>query len=209
MGLQSSRSTRVARTRSPRDFPARQFGALTRQSVQAHHGLYEGYVKQVNALQEALCKRRRGAAGDPVRPQEALARRLSFESSGMFLHELFFEQYLVAAVKPAARKSSFVGLAARSFGTFRRWQAHVLDLSATRGSGWIVSVADPASGYINNLWVDLHHLCIPAGSQVVFALDLWEHAYWLDYGPQKKTAYVKDALAALTLSCLDRRIARS
>ena len=81
-------------------------------------------------------------------------------------------------------------------------------LATTRGIGWVVAAWDRSAGQLVNLWVDLHHLLLPAGHDVVFVLDLWEHAYWNDFGPKGRGAYSKFVLANTDWQVVESRFAR-
>jgi len=191
-----------------RPFEPALFGKLGAASVNAHLGLYQGYVTQTNAVLESIAQRERleSAHADHLAAPESLARRLSFELNGLVLHELFFEQYL-----PATHEGSgaFERAACHNFGSVERWKAGVRALSKARGPGWVVTVLDEQRDYLHNLWIALHELYVPAGHRILFALDLWEHAYINDYGVKGRDEYAEAALQAASLACLDARIDRA
>lgn len=179
-------------------FKFREFGSpgLSAPTLATHLDLYRGYLSQSNELLAAVADPSlRRSAGGVARPRESVARRLSFELDGVKLHEWYFEQ-LAGAGGARAPSSSSVAAEAMdvAFGGFDGWREDVEALSATRGIGWVVTAWDAGAGQLMNLWIDLHHLALPAATDVVFVLDLWEHAYWTDFGPKGRAAYARFVL---------------
>ena len=91
------------------------------------------------------------------------------------------------------------------FGGIDGWLADVKTMGETRGSGWVVTFWDPAIGLLTNTWIDLHHLAVPVGQRVVFVLDLWEHAYWTDYGAKGRGKYIDGMLLDTDWGVVERR----
>ena len=174
-----------------REFRIAAFGGLSAAAIEAHIGLYKGYAEQTAAVVKEL----RAATKYPpdlavLTPRETLARRLAFEGNGEHLHELFFEQLVAPA---AAGEGKFNAAAAKRFGSFQAWQDDILELGKTRGPGWVATCLG-AQG-LENYWIDLHELTTPADSPILYLVDLWEHAYWTDYGARGRDRYLRDLLA--------------
>ena len=117
------------------------------------------------------------------------ARRFAFEYNGIVLHELFFEALGAPGATSPDKQGPLVEAAERSFGGLEQWMQHAAALAKLRGIGWIVTVREAATNRLYNAWVDLHHLMVPANTQVVMALYLWEHAYLLDFAPSQRANY--------------------
>lgn len=179
-------------------FNFREFASpgLSAPTLATHLDLYRGYLAQANELLTALGDPAlRKAAGGVARPRESIARRLSFELDGVKLHEWYFEQLAGAGGARAPAPSSVAAEAMdMACGGFDGWRADVEVLAATRGIGWVVTAWDAGAGQLMNLWADLHHLSLPAATDIVFVLDLWEHAYWADFGPKGRAAYTRFVL---------------
>jgi len=190
-----------------REFPA---GGLSARALATHLELYRGYLTQTNALLGAALgpELRRNAAA-VMRPRESIARRTSFELNGVKLHEWYFEQ-LAGRGGVAAPASASLAMEAMdvAFGGFEPWRDDIEALATVRGIGWVVSAHDPTGGQLVNLWADLHHLLVPAGLEVVFALDLWEHAYWDDFGPRGRGQYARFVLDNTDWQVVEARFAR-
>jgi Fe-Mn family superoxide dismutase len=185
-------------------------GGLSEATLATHLELYRGYLTQTNELFTALADPalRRGA-GEVTRPRESVSRRLSFELNGVKLHEWYFEQLAgQSGARPPEASSVAMEAMDVAFGGFDGWRADVEALATTRGIGWVVAAWDSSAGQLVNLWADLHHLLLPAGHEVVFVLDLWEHAYWNDFGPKGRGAYSKFVLANTDWQVVESRFAR-
>ncbi|MEO6078398.1 MAG: Fe-Mn family superoxide dismutase [Steroidobacteraceae bacterium] len=172
-----------------REFTLAPFGALSAASIKTHLELYKGYAEQTDAVQKQLVAPLAAQPPSVFTARETLARRLSFEGNGANLHELFFEQF----EQPGKGEDpEFSSALQRRFGSFRKWQEDILELGKARGPGWVLTSYRAENASIENFWIDLHELGIPAGSAVLYVVDLWEHAYWLDYGPKGRDKYMGD-----------------
>jgi Fe-Mn family superoxide dismutase len=186
-------------------------GGLSTATLATHLELYRGYLAQTNELVGALADPAlRSEAGGVTRPREAVSRRMSFELNGVKLHEWYFEQ-LAGQSGTRIPESSSVAAEAMdvAFGGFEGWRADVEVLATTRGIGWVVTAWDGSAGQLVNLWADLHQLLLPAGHDIVFVLDLWEHAYWNDFGPKGRGAYSKFVLDNTDWQVVEARFARA
>jgi superoxide dismutase, Fe-Mn family len=175
-----------------RQFKIEPFGALSVPAIKAHLDLYRGYVDETDAVLRQL-DTPPPATPFPaaLTPRETLARRLSFEGNGAILHELFFEQF---ETQGGSEDPAFSTAVAERYGSLANWQEDILDLGTTRGPGWVLTCLHRDS-LIENFWIDLHELGAPAGSSVLYAVDLWEHAYWSDYGAKGREKYMRDLFA--------------
>jgi Fe-Mn family superoxide dismutase len=175
-----------------KQFRIEPFGGLSAAAIKTHLELYKGYSEQTDAVLRQLDT---PPPSTPLpaalTPRETLARRLSFEGNGAILHELFFEQ-LEGPGK--AEDPAFSTAVAQRYGSFDKWQEDVLDLGTARGPGWVLTCLHRDS-LIENFWIDLHELGSPAGSAVLYVVDLWEHAYWTDYGAKGREKYMRDLFA--------------
>jgi Fe-Mn family superoxide dismutase len=189
-----------------REFDLTAVTGLSARAVELHLELYGGYVKAFNTLlaeQQAAYP----AAGEPATPLDlsAHARRFAFEHNGIVLHELFFEALGAPGGSSPDRQGRLADCAGRSFGSLEQWMQHAAALAQLRGVGWVVTLHDPARDVLYNAWVDLHHLAVPANLQVVLALDLWEHAYLLDFAPAQRDTYFEMLWSSVNWSKVEQR----
>lgn len=148
-----------------------------------HFALYEGYVKNVNTLQELLPTK---ALGTPEYAE--LKRRFAWEWNGMRLHELYFEN-LSREENIAGPETSLKDMLAASFGTFEAWEEEFFGIALMRGIGWVVLSRDESTGQLFNTWINEHDGGHLAGNTPLLVLDVFEHAYMTDYGI-KRADYV-------------------
>ncbi|OGZ96229.1 MAG: superoxide dismutase [Candidatus Sungbacteria bacterium RIFCSPLOWO2_02_FULL_51_17] len=156
---------------------------FSEQSLKNHFTLYQGYVKNVNTLvqeREALIRDGRGGA-----PQYAeLTRRFGWEFNGMRLHELYFGNMAQSGV--ALASDSLLGNElVRVFGSFENWEKDFRAAGGMRGIGWVVLYFDPEAKMFFNVWVNEHDMGHLATAVPLLVLDVFEHAYMLDYGIKK------------------------
>src|SRR3989344_4583902 len=189
-------------------YTAKQFNlpaltGLSEKQVKVHLALYEGYVKHVNLIAEKLQAVRDGKLEmDPYITAE-LRRRLAFEFDGMRLHEYYFEQFEGGATAPNA-DSALASVATEKYGK-EGLEAHIRETAAARGIGWGVVYYDPRGKTLQTVFVGDHEVGQLAGLPILLALDLWEHAYMVDYVPAEKKSYIDAFFANLNWSVIEKR----
>jgi Fe-Mn family superoxide dismutase len=151
-----------------------------------HFTLYQGYVANTNKLSDLLGGML--ADGKTATPEYAeLKRRFGWEWNGMRLHELYFGNL---GGKDALDPASNLGKAvAAEFGSVEKWEADFRAAGAMRGIGWVVLYQDKAGGRLFNQWVNEHDVGNPAGAVPLLVMDVFEHAFMVDYG-LKRADYI-------------------
>lgn len=176
---------------------------FSEQLLKNHFTLYQGYVKNVNALIEeraALLKELKAAT-----PQYAeLTRRFGWEWNGMRLHELYFGNMARSGVALSA-DSSLEKKLAGAFGSLQEWEKDFRAAGAMRGIGWVVLYHDAIADTLFNVWVNEHDMGHLAGAVPLLVLDVFEHAYTLDYGI-KKADYLDAFFKAIDWSIVSDRL---
>jgi Fe-Mn family superoxide dismutase len=180
---------------APAPFETRRFdfsnvSGLSDRALDIHRSLYEGYVKETNALLPFVYSSDSVKDGSPAArlQRDGLIRRFAFEHNGMVLHELFFEA-LRGRSDPPRANGVFVRALERSYGSFEVWQSDVRSLAQTRGIGWVITMQSE-DGRLSNEWIDEHSHGVLARSTPILAIDLWEHAYLIDYKPSERSQYL-------------------
>ncbi len=173
-----------------REFDLTGVTGLSPRAIELHLELYQGYVAALNKLlaEQRAAYPELGAAATPL-DLSSHARQFAFEHNGVVLHELFFEGLGTTGSSSIDQGSVLAEAADLSFGGLTQWMQHAAALAALRGIGWVVCVRERATNRIHNAWVDLHHLNLPANTDIILALDLWEHAYLLDFAPSQRSNY--------------------
>jgi Fe-Mn family superoxide dismutase len=152
-----------------------------------HFTLYQGYVTNTNKLLDALAAMLKEAK--TATPEYAeLKRRLGWEFDGMRLHEYYFENL---GGKAALDLNGKLGKKiVESFGSYEAWEKDFKAVGTMRGIGWVVLYQDPADGRLINFWVNEHDMGHPAGCLPILIMDVFEHAYMIDYG-LKRVDYIE------------------
>jgi len=151
-----------------------------------HFTLYQGYVTNTNKLTDILAAMLKD--GKTAAPEYAeLKRRFGFEFNGMRLHEYYFENL---GGKAALDKSGALAKKlAETYGTYEAWEQDFRATGAMRGIGWVVLYQDNVTGGLFNQWVNEHEVGHLAGCRPLLVMDVFEHAYMLDYG-LKRADYI-------------------
>lgn len=153
------------------------------QLLKNHFTLYQGYVKNVNILNEELdALLEQGKAATPGYAE--LVRRFGWEFNGMRLHELYFGNMANIGI-PLAAESPLAESIREAHRTYENWEKDFRAVGAMRGIGWTILYYDPESKKLFNVWVNEHDVGHLAGAIPLLVLDVFEHAYTLDYGIKK------------------------
>jgi Fe-Mn family superoxide dismutase len=181
---------------------------ISDQTLQLHFGLYEGYVKATNALRAQLQEFLRDGTIDQeeMPAYSELTRRLGFEYNGMILHEYYFGNLRRGGSDRPASNSGLGQAIDVSFGSFERWKADFCSVGMMRGVGWALCNVDPSSGRITNHWITLHEHGNVAGFVPVLAMDVWEHAYLLDYKPSERKQYIQAFFSNINWNIVEERL---
>ena len=167
-----------------------------------HFTLYQGYVTNTNKVLDTLdAMLKEGKAGTPEYAE--LKRRLGWEFDGMRLHEYYFENLGgKAALDPAGKLAKKL---AEGFGSFDAWEKDFRATGAMRGIGWVVLYQDPANGRLINFWINEHDVAHPAGCTPILIMDVFEHAFMLDYG-LKRADYIEAFFKNLEWKAAEARL---
>lgn len=165
---------------------------ISQKQIEIHLKLYEGYVKFFNELRATLAELRKDSEKNAYALGEVM-RRLPFEFNGMRMHEYYFEQFEGGKSDP----SSDSELAKALFEKYGDWSGfinHFKSVALMRGIGWTILAYDPIGKTPHVYWVNDHELGQLAGLPIILVLDMWEHAYMVDYVPSDKKNYVEAIL---------------
>src|SRR6266508_446517 len=157
---------------------------ISRATIEAHYKLYEGYVNKRNEILRKLDGIDTGSANQVYSDIRALKVELSFAIGGIKNHEIYFEHLGGGGGDP---DGLIRGLIDRDFGSVTDWRA---DLKATGmgGRGWAWTAYDWDEGRLFNYIGDAQNTFPIWNATPLIALDVYEHAYFLDYPPER-TSY--------------------
>ncbi len=171
---------------------------LSNDLLKNHFTLYQGYVNNTNKLLTLL------STLDKASPEYAeLHRRFGWEFNGMRLHELYFENLSLNPIKFNA-ESNIGKLILEQYNSFDNFEKEFKSLTAMRGIGWVVLAYDSLENKLFNIWVNEHDLGLLAGLDILLVIDVFEHAYMLDYG-LKKVDYVNTIFNSIDWKIVEKR----
>jgi superoxide dismutase, Fe-Mn family len=152
-----------------------------------HFTLYQGYVTNTNKVLDIIDQMlKEGKSASPEYSE--LKRRLGWEFNGMRLHEYYFDALGGNGI--VANNSRLERKKIEDFGSTEAWEKDFRAAGAMRGIGWVVLYQDNISGKLFNCWINEHDAGHPAGCMPILVMDVFEHAFMLDYG-LKRADYVE------------------
>lgn len=165
-----------------------------------HFTLYEGYVKNTNTLIETL-RSGKHAGGTPE--WNELTRRFGWEWNGMRLHELYFSNMKNGGTPLADGELKKV--LEYVWGSVENWKKDFIAVGGMRGIGWTVLACDTEKHMVFNTWVNEHDVGHLAGATPLLVMDVFEHAFMLDYG-LKRADYIAAFMSAIDWSVVEKRL---
>jgi Fe-Mn family superoxide dismutase len=175
---------------------------INREQFEAHMRLYEGYVTNINKIDEELLQ------GNPERDQanttfsyyRECKRGETFALNGVILHELYFENIGGYDAPDRATKE----IIERDFGSVPKWQEDFI-ATAKASRGWAVLAFDQRSDRFRNISLDAHDLGNIAYSSPILVLDMYEHAYFLQYA-DNKAEYINNFMKNINWDVIGKRL---
>ena len=171
---------------------------ISRTTIEAHYRLYQGYVTKRNEILGLLSSVDLVAANQVYSEFRALKLDLTFAVGGIKNHEIYFEHLGGEGGDP---DGAIGALIERDFGSTDAWRA---DLRATgmAGRGWAWTAYDWDEGRLFNYIGDAQNTFPVWNATPLVALDVYEHAYFLDYQTDR-SAYIEAFLANLHWSVVN------
>jgi Fe-Mn family superoxide dismutase len=158
--------------------------------MQLHHDKHhQAYVTGANTAFDGLSEAREKNDFSRI---AALERALAFHVSGHVLHSLFWQNLTAAKdARAGGQPDGALGTQIeRDFGTFQAFRGQLTNAAATiMGSGWAALVWEPVSKRLVTTQIHDHQSDVTQAGIPLLVLDAWEHAYYLQYGPDKKSFF--------------------
>jgi len=181
----------------------RHLDGISEKQIEEHLKLYSGYVKHTNLIREKIAE----LSGDKENSSyiiSELRRRFSFEFNGMRMHEYYFEQF-EGEQKDLDPESTLVKVLAEKYGSLETFIEHFIEVGKSRGIGWVVLSYDPVGETPHVVWVGDHELGQLGGLPIIAVMDMWEHAFMVDYTPSEKGKYIDAFLKNINATVLEKR----
>jgi Fe-Mn family superoxide dismutase len=196
------------KTYQPKTFNLSGLTGISDKTLEMHFKLYEGYVTNTNTLTEKIAAILSDGAVDQeeMPAYSELTRRLGFEYNGMVLHEYYFGNMKRQGGDDPQRGSQFREAIERSFPSYEIWKTDFAGVGKMRGVGWAICFLDPANGSVSNHWITLHETGNVAGFVPLLVMDVWEHAFLLDYKPAERPKYIEAFMANVDWGAVESRI---
>ena len=194
-----------------KEFNLSGLNGISDQTLEMHFKLYEGYVKETNKLTEKISEFLKDGKVDQeeMPAYSELTRRLGFEYNGMVLHEYYFGNMKQQGSGDPDKASNFIKAAETSFGSYDIWKADFVGIGKMRGVGWAICYENPANGRLSNHWITLHEVGNVAGFNPVLVMDVWEHAFLLDYKPAERPKYIEAFFSNIDWVACEQRLQKS
>jgi Fe-Mn family superoxide dismutase len=198
-------------TYQPKKFNLAGLRGISDQTLEMHFKLYEGYVKETNRLQQNIAGiLKDGRVDEQEMPAYSeLKRRLGFEYNGMVLHEYYFANLDKDGGGDAAPTSRFTQAVKADFGEYEIWKTDFVGVGKMRGVGWAICYQDPTTGRLSNHWITLHEGGNVAGYSPILVMDVWEHAFILDYKPAERAKYIEAFFANVNWRAVEARLQKT
>jgi len=192
LGNQTNMSFAQARKEEKMPYTAKDYSKLlgmegfSETLLKNHFTLYQGYVTNTNKLVDTLGPLlKEGKTGNPEYAE--MKRRFGWEFNGMRLHEYYFEN--LGGKGGIDKAGKLAKKISESFGSYEEWEKDFRGVGAMRGIGWAVLYQDNLSGNLFNCWINEHDGGHLAGCTPILILDVFEHAFMIDYG-LKRADYI-------------------
>lgn len=160
---------------------------MSDESVNIHHDkLYVGYVNKMNAIGGELAEMSRSediAGNQTYSELRALRRGETFAANGSYLHEYYFG---VLGGDGEVSENELINAIEQKWDSFENFTKYVTE-SAMSVRGWVVLAWDVQKGRLKVYGADSHHDGAVWGCLPIFALDVYEHAYFADHGSDRKS----------------------
>lgn len=156
---------------------------ISEKTISIHHDkLYGGYVKKWQEIGERLKTADNTEANASFSDLRELKLEESFVANAIILHEAYFD---VLGGKGEA-EGEIIKAIEKDFGSFEKWLEDFKALGLC-SRGWTILAYDFNEGKLRNFLVDAHNLCGVWGTSPILVLDMYEHAYFIDFGSDKKS----------------------
>lgn len=179
----------MTKTFEEKKFNISKLNGISEKTIEEHLKLYSGYVKNTNTILAKIDEYTNNAEVNAYALGE-IQRRFAFEFDGMRNHEYYFAHFEGGSTT-LTTSSSLKKIVEEEWGNFDKWLNRFKSIALIRGVGWTILYYDSSTKRLLNAWIDEHHMGQLVGLVPILVLDMWEHAYFIDYTPGEKKKYVE------------------
>lgn len=170
--------------------------------LKQHFELYNGYIKSVNEINEKIANLKEKKGNPSYSEYRSLLSFKAFPQNGVILHEFYFSNLSSKKTSPSQKLIAFIN---HEFNSFDECINGLKEAAKSVRSGWVILGYDERQVKIQNSIIDLHDEHVPFLNIPLLVLDVWEHAYTLDYGINK-TAYLDAFINNIDWDMVSKRL---
>lgn len=196
----------AAETIQPMTFPnLSNVEGISQNQLNQHIELYNGYVKKINDIQGQI----NGMTPelDKMNATYSVYRGLHVEQTyalnGVILHEYYFEN-MGGAKTPATETGLLEKIITQEFGSWQNYINHLLAVGKSM-RGWAITGYNMRDHRVHNYGLDLHNQWVPVNVIPLLVLDVYEHAYMIDFGT-KRPAYLEAFMKNVNWQVVENRL---
>jgi Fe-Mn family superoxide dismutase len=182
----------------------RELNGISQRTQEEHYELYKAYIGKTNEIQKKLDTVDRSTANQIFSDLRSLRVDLSFAYGGVKNHELFFAHLGGKGGQPLARTAELIG---RDFPSYDAWLAD-FKASGLAARGWVWLAYDHDLGSLTTVVGDAQNTFPVWNATPIIAMDVYEHAYWLDYG-RLRAKYIEAFFNNLDWGVVEQNLERA
>ncbi|MDP2727021.1 MAG: superoxide dismutase [Dehalococcoidia bacterium] len=176
---------------------------ISRRQIEEHHDvLYKGYVNKLNEIEAKVAAADLADANATYSLIRELKKEEVFATDAIRLHEMYFENLGGESHSPSA---PILNLIKEDFGSYEKWEMEFKALGIA-SRGWVVLAFDWNDGKLHNYLTDIHSEGV-WGASGLLILDVYEHAYFIDYGTARKK-YIEAFMRNINWDVVNSRVQR-
>jgi superoxide dismutase, Fe-Mn family len=176
-------------------------GISDNQLQQHRDTLYAGYVAKLNVIEEEIKKASTEGANPTYSAIGEMKRQEIFATNGIFLHEAYFGNLGGKGGDPTGKIAELIK---KKWGGLDKWAAE-FKASGMAARGWVVMAYSKNDNDVHLYSMDLHDIGGVWSSTPLLVLDVYEHAYMIDYGV-KRAAYLDAFMQNIDWAVVNKRL---
>jgi Fe-Mn family superoxide dismutase len=182
----------------------RELNGISKRTMEEHYELYKGYVAKTNEIQKKLDTADRKSANQTYSELRALRVDLSFAVGGVKNHEIYFGHLGGNGGTPTGRVAEMIK---RDFPSYDAWLED-FKASGLAARGWVWLAYDHDWNILTTVVGDAQNTFPQWNATPILAMDVYEHAYWLDYG-RARAKYIEAFFNNLDWKVVEQNLERA
>ena len=182
----------------------RELNGISLRTMEEHYELYKGYIGKTNEIQEKLAAVDRTSANQIFSDLRSLRIDLSFATGGVKNHDLYFSHLGGKGGTPTGKVADMIK---RDFPSYDAWLAD-FKASGLAARGWVWLAYDQDWNTLTTVIGDSQNTFPLWNATPILGLDVYEHAYWLDYG-RARAKYIEAFFNNLDWGVVEQNLDRA